>query len=105
MMSTLSPEVYNKILRKMNKTQNSIGSQPSSINEPLSPIQKIKRRDRRFARLVTDDALNSHENEIEIRKNNISEEKAKVSLREKKIRKSHAEIDFKMKIPEKKQKE
>ena len=55
--------------------------------------------------MVTDDALNSHENEIEIRKNNISEEKAKVSLREKKIRKSHAEIDFKMKIPEKKQKE
>lgn len=88
----------------MNKTQNSIGSQPGS-NEPLSPIQKIRRKDRRFARLVTDDPINSQENDREIRKNNISEEKAKVPLRDKKIRKSHAEIDFKLRIPEKKQKE
>ena len=43
MMSTLSPEVYNKIVRKMNKTQNSIGSNPGSL-EPTSPTQRIKRK-------------------------------------------------------------
>lgn len=55
MMSTLSPEVYNKLLRKMNKTHNSIGSHSGSINEPLSPVQKFQRKERRFIRLTTDD--------------------------------------------------
>lgn len=32
MMSTLSPEVYNKIMRKMNKTQNSLGSNPEVLS-------------------------------------------------------------------------
>lgn len=42
-MSTLSSDVYNKIMRKMNKTQNSLGSNPGSV-EPVSPSQKIKRK-------------------------------------------------------------
>lgn len=43
MMNTLSPEVYNKIMRKMNKTHNSIGSNTGSV-EPVSPTQRIKRK-------------------------------------------------------------
>ena len=42
-MSTLSSEVYNKVLRKMNKTHNSIGSNPGSV-EPLSPVHKPRIR-------------------------------------------------------------
>lgn len=41
MMSTLSPEVYHKVLRKMNKTHNSIGSNESL--EPISPMHKKKK--------------------------------------------------------------
>ena len=73
MMSTLSPEVYNKILRKMTKTDNSIGSHSGSVNEPLSPAQRFIRKDRRMIRLVTDDPLNSIDKDTEMRKNNISE--------------------------------
>lgn len=43
MMNTLSPEVYNKVLRKMNKTHTSIGSNSGSA-EPLSPSQRYKRK-------------------------------------------------------------
>lgn len=56
MMSTLSPEVYNKIMRKMNKTQNSLGSNPGSV-EPLSPTQRIKRKQLRKIRLTTDEPM------------------------------------------------
>lgn len=56
MMSTLSPEVYNKIMRKMNKTHNSIGSNPGSV-EPVSPTQRIKRKERRQIRLTTDEPM------------------------------------------------
>lgn len=73
MMATLSPEVYNKILRKMNKTHNSIGSHSGSVNEPLSPAHKFIRREKRMIRLVTDDPLNSIDKDTEMRKNNISE--------------------------------
>lgn len=103
MMATLSPEVYNKILRKMNKTHNSIGSHSGSVNEPLSPAHKFLRREKRMIRLVTDDPLNSIDKDTEMRKNNISEEKPKPSFKEKMIRKSHAEIEFKGKRSEKRQ--
>jgi hypothetical protein len=43
MISTLSPEVYNKIIRKMNKSNNSIGSNAGSA-EAVSPTQRIKRK-------------------------------------------------------------
>lgn len=52
MMSTLSPDVYSKIMRKMNKTQNSLGSNPGSV-QPLSPGQRIKRKEKR-QRITTD---------------------------------------------------
>ncbi len=45
----------------MNKTHNSIGSHSGSINEPLSPVQKGPRKERRFIRMVTDDPGNSLE--------------------------------------------
>ena len=102
-MATLSPEVYNKILRKMNKTHNSIGSHSGSVNEPLSPAHKFIRREKRMIRLVTDDPLNSIDKDTEMRKNNISEQKPKPSFKEKMIRKSHAEIQFKGKRPDKRQ--
>lgn len=96
MMSTLSPEVYHKLLRKMNKTHNSIGSHSGSMNEPLSPVQRFQRRERRNPRFITDEPILSSEKgqEDENRKKNVSEEKQKgMGVREKKIRKSHAEID------------
>ena len=43
MMSTLSPEVYNKVLRKMNKTHTSVGSNTGSV-EHVSPSQKFRKR-------------------------------------------------------------
>ena len=74
MMSTLSPEVYNKIMRKMNKTHNSIGSNESL--EPRSPMHRPTKRDRRMIRLTTDDprmiSVEKEERDL-FRKNNLSE--------------------------------
>lgn len=101
-MSTLSPEVYSKIMRKMNKTQNSLGSNPGSV-EPLSPSQRIKRKQRRHIRLTTDEPMVSIEksNEKQYRKDNISEEKSASQVlaymeRDRKTRKSQADIDLKI---------
>ena len=88
MLSTLSPEVYNKVLRKMNKTHNSIGSNPGSA-EPLSPSQRMKRRDRRQIRLITDQPRVSVEKSSE--KGDGSEEKfnsQKINHRDRRVGKS-----------------
>lgn len=55
MFSILSPDVYNKLLRKLNKVNISMGSHKSGLsNEPLSPQSNPNRRSKNQKRLQTE---------------------------------------------------
>lgn len=113
MLQIFSADPYNKIIRKIGKTNHSVGSlsdQGERLTlEPASPVSIKKERKQRLI-TAEPEKLNLIEKSSE-RMQNISEEKYKQRQvikysRERKVRNSHIEINFKiMKKPERKSKD